>query len=296
MENKNKLSVGFIGLGRWGKRLVFECDKLMVVRVAHACSDEKIIWLKEMLPHIMPVSDINAIFNNEEIEAVIIATPIDTHTELVKLVFAAGKHVFVEKPLSSSHKEASELIALARQDEKVLFVGQTYFYSESYQHIRRQLNEEIPQYIRFVWNKYGTFDNDITWNLIVHDTIIACDLLGEVLGIEIEKSQSVESALDQIVFTVKHEKGEARFEYDRVSKKKEKYFEIETNKRTYVINDKEAKNVSDNSLIVSSTNTPVSAELSEFLERVRNNQYSHADLDLYVRAVALVELLNSTIQ
>ncbi|MFP4472606.1 MAG: Gfo/Idh/MocA family protein [Candidatus Omnitrophota bacterium] len=77
--------------------------------------------------------DIEPIWEDQSIGAVIIATPIDTHYSLVRLALSAGKHVLVEKPLTLSGEQAAELFSLARDKNRVLMTEYTYTFSQALQ-------------------------------------------------------------------------------------------------------------------------------------------------------------------
>ena len=63
------------------------------------------------------------------VDAVVIATPVDTHYDLAARVLEAGKHVFVEKPLAHSSELADELAVMAAERERILMCGHTFLYS-----------------------------------------------------------------------------------------------------------------------------------------------------------------------
>ena len=102
--------LGIIGIGDWGKNLVRDTSKISYVKKCSGLGNTKnISWLKKNYPSIQYVSDQKEIFTDKEIDAVIIATPINTHYNLVKKALLLKKHVFVEKPLSSTLSKAEEL-------------------------------------------------------------------------------------------------------------------------------------------------------------------------------------------
>ena len=119
--------LGIIGIGNWGKNLVRDVSKISCVKTCSSRGDPKnISWLKKNYPSIQYTSDSKEIFADKEIDAVIIATPINTHYNLVKKALLSKKHVFVEKPISSTLSKAEELIKIAKKNNLLLFVGQKY--------------------------------------------------------------------------------------------------------------------------------------------------------------------------
>ena len=76
------------------------------------------------------------ILENDEIDAVIIATPIETHYKIAKDFLNANKHVLIEKPITASSKEALDLIKTAEKNKKVLMVDHTFEFSSPIEKIK----------------------------------------------------------------------------------------------------------------------------------------------------------------
>ena len=172
--------LGIIGIGDWGKNLVRDTSKISYVKKCSGLGNTKnISWLKKNYPSIQYVSDQKEIFADKEIDAVIIATPINTHYNLVKKALLSKKHVFVEKPLCSTLSKAEELIKIAKKNNLVLFVGQIFIFNEILKKVIEISKRENIVYINFVWNKFGTFDEDIFLNLVSHDLSIILTLFGK---------------------------------------------------------------------------------------------------------------------
>ena len=74
-------------------------------------------------PSVLATEDYSDVLSDPEVDAVLIATPISTHFELAMAAIEAGKHVFVEKPMTASVREAQELLAAAEARNMTLMVG-----------------------------------------------------------------------------------------------------------------------------------------------------------------------------
>ena len=108
MKKLNKL--GIIGIGDWGKNLVRDFSKISYIKKCTSSGKrENINWLKKNFPHIQYVNKSKEIFSDDEINAVIISTPIKTHYSLIKKALLSKKHVFVEKPISMNIIQANEV-------------------------------------------------------------------------------------------------------------------------------------------------------------------------------------------
>src|SRR5215471_6112337 len=132
------IRIGVIGYGYWGPNIVrnfhthegsevsLVCDK------STKCQDR----LRKAHPSIAFTTDANDILKSPSIDAVAIVTPVWTHYELAKSALLNGKHVFVEKPFTSSSSQAEELIALADAKQRVIMVDHTFLFTGAVQKIR----------------------------------------------------------------------------------------------------------------------------------------------------------------
>ncbi len=119
------IKLAVIGTGRWGLNHVRTARKILgrnfnLVCDAYETNKEKI---KEISPEIIIEKDAHKIVENPEINAVIVATPAETHFEIASLMLNAGKHVFVEKPITLNVADSEKLHSLAIEKNKKLMVG-----------------------------------------------------------------------------------------------------------------------------------------------------------------------------
>jgi predicted dehydrogenase len=128
---RKTLRVAVIGLGYWGPNLVRVFHELPGTDVACVCDlrEESLARIARRHPGLKMTSVVGDVFDDAEIDAVAIATPVSTHFELARAALVAGKHVFVEKPLAASSEQAGELIELAHRSSLVLMPGHTFLYS-----------------------------------------------------------------------------------------------------------------------------------------------------------------------
>ena len=109
------INVGVIGYGYWGPNIVrnfFSAADCTVKAVADG-RPERLAVLAKVFPSICGVKTAEDIINDKEIDAVVVATPVFTHFPLAKKALENGKHVLIEKPMTSTVAEAEELIELA---------------------------------------------------------------------------------------------------------------------------------------------------------------------------------------
>lgn len=203
-----------IGCGYWGPNLLRNLHKnpdLDVVAVADADPARRTA-LASGYPGLRLETDGAAILADEDIDAVVIATPAASHGPLVRAALEAGKDVFVEKPLSLFTEEAEALVALAEERGRILMVGHTFLFNEAVRELKRRLDAgELgrPYYIYSQRLNLGIVRSDVNaaWNLAPHDVSIANYLLDETpiraraSGVlALQPDVSAERRLDDVVF------------------------------------------------------------------------------------------------
>jgi predicted dehydrogenase len=173
------IGLAVIGAGYWGPNLV---------RTALATPDFRLRWLCDLdidrartvlgpSSTVQATTSFDAVLADPDVAAVAIATPADTHFDLVRAALEAGKHVLVEKPLTPSVGEGEKLAVLARRSGLVLMCDHTYCYTPAVQRIREYIRDgqigEV-QFIDSVRINLGLVqpDVDVLWDLAPHDLSI----------------------------------------------------------------------------------------------------------------------------
>lgn len=121
-------NIAVIGTGYWGKNLVRNFDELGVL---HTICDNDFATLRSFqtrYPKKIFQTSFQSVLQHPSVDAVVIATPAETHFDMVKKALLAGKHVFVEKPMSLAVSEAEELHRLALHEHRTLMVGHILLY------------------------------------------------------------------------------------------------------------------------------------------------------------------------
>lgn len=170
------INVGLIGYGYWGPNLarnLSETDGLDLVAIADVRPERREAAARRHRG-VAACPDASAIVSRDDIDAVVIATPLKTHHQLASAALTAGKHVLVEKPLASSRREAEELAALAERRDVRLMVDHTFVYTGAVRKIRAiidggELGELL--YLDSVRVNLGLFqqDSNVIWDLATHD-------------------------------------------------------------------------------------------------------------------------------
>lgn len=178
------ITLGVIGAGYWGPNLIRNFINLPGARVTRVSdlSRERLQHMEKLYPFLETTQDYRALIDDPAIDAIVIATPVTSHAKLAREALLAGKHVFVEKPLSSSAEDSLQLVKLAREKGLVGMVGHTFIYSPAVRKIKELLNSgELGEiyYISTTRVNLGLFQDDINvvWDLAPHDLSIFAYLL-----------------------------------------------------------------------------------------------------------------------
>jgi len=174
------VSVAVVGLGYWGPNLIRNLVSLENVKVAVLCDlDRKRveIFRQRFCPDARAISDYRLLADDQDIDAVVIATPIQTHYELGSFLLANGKHVFIEKPLARTEEECRKLIEVAERHNRVLMVGHVFEYSVAVRRIKQYLDSGELGNLFYVYSQrvnLGRIQHDVNalWSFAPHDISI----------------------------------------------------------------------------------------------------------------------------
>jgi len=181
-----RLRVGVVGYGYWGPNLVRNLARLEDADLVAACdvSERNLARLKAAHPGVPTTTDLDEMLDGTHVDAVVIATSAPTHFAIAKRALEAGKHCFVEKPLTLTSADAEALVALADERGLTLMVGHLMEYHSAINHIRDciasgELGDVLYLYAqRLNLGKVRTEENAF-WSLAPHDVSIVLYLLGE---------------------------------------------------------------------------------------------------------------------
>ncbi|MEN8264154.1 MAG: Gfo/Idh/MocA family oxidoreductase [Nitrospirota bacterium] len=180
------LKVGVIGYGYWGPNVVRNFCGQENVQVTSVCDKDpaRLELVKKVYPAIELVHDYNDIINSNKIDAVAIITPVSTHYELAKQALQNGKHVFVEKPFTSTVAQAEELIELAEKKNLKIMVDHTFLFTGAVRKIRQVIDEGVLGKIFYYDStrvNLGLFQHDVNvvWDLAPHDFSVMDYLIDE---------------------------------------------------------------------------------------------------------------------
>jgi predicted dehydrogenase len=183
--SRRPLGIGVIGLGHWGPNHVRTFSQMEGARVL-MCADlaeNRRVHIARLYRDLVVVPDADQVFASAEVDAVVIATPTDTHFALAKRAMQAGKHVLLEKPMCTSMEDASTLADLSVKFGVTLMHGHVFVYNRAVQYLReRAVRGDFGdlQYLDAVRTNLGPIrsDIDVVQDLAVHEITIFDYLFG----------------------------------------------------------------------------------------------------------------------
>jgi predicted dehydrogenase len=180
------INVGMVGYGYWGNNLLRNFMNTPGCTLKTVCDLrlERLKIAQKQFPSIEITDKIEDLINDAKIDAVIVATPVFLHFKFAKMALLAGKHVLVEKPLTASVDEATELVNLAKDKNLILAVDHTFLFTGSVQKIKSMVDDGSfgkLQYFDSIRINLGLFQPDINviWDLAPHDISILNYLIDE---------------------------------------------------------------------------------------------------------------------
>jgi predicted dehydrogenase len=189
---KDVTTYAVVGYGYWGPN---------IVRSLHAVPNAAVKWVcdldatrlesaQKVFPDVRTTAALSEVLGDPEVDAVVISTPVSAHRKLAGVALAAGKHVFVEKPLASTAHECRELITAAESKGLTLAVGHTFVYAGAVQRIKELVDAGVVGellYLDSVRTNLGPYRSDVNaiWDLATHDLSIFDYVLDGALPVSV---------------------------------------------------------------------------------------------------------------
>jgi predicted dehydrogenase len=172
-------TIGVIGCGYWGPNLLRNFAENEAAELRWICDADgaRLAAMARRYPSAQPAADYQDLLADPRLDAVAVVTPVANHFQIAKEALLAGKHVLVEKPLTSTAREAEELIEIAGQNACTLMVDHTFVYTGAVRKMKEIVRSgELGQLLYFdsVRINLGLFQPDINvlWDLAPHDLSI----------------------------------------------------------------------------------------------------------------------------
>jgi predicted dehydrogenase len=180
------MNIAIIGFGYWGPNLVRNFNAVNECKVKYVCDfrAERLALVNKQYPSVTTTNNVEDALNDTSVDAVVIATPVFTHFSLAQKALLKGKHVLIEKPMTSTSAEALELQQLAQKMNKLLMVDHTFLYTGAVQKMKQLITSGQIGNIKYFDStriNLGLFQPDINvlWDLAPHDISILNYLISD---------------------------------------------------------------------------------------------------------------------
>jgi UDP-2-acetamido-3-amino-2,3-dideoxy-glucuronate N-acetyltransferase len=180
----DQIPVAVIGAGYWGKNLVRNFHQLGVLRIICDADESIRNQMASNYPDVQILADVDDVFADEKVRAVVIAAPAVAHYALARKSLEAGKHVFVEKPLSLTYEDGARLVTLARQTGKILFVGHILHYHPAVVKLKELVRAGKIGRLQYIYSRRLSLgkirrEENILWSFAPHDISLILSITGE---------------------------------------------------------------------------------------------------------------------
>ena len=176
--------IAVIGCGVWGRNIVRNFYNLNVLDTVCDIDEENLKKVSQDYAGVRITKDYNDIINNPEITGVAVVTPSHTHYKVVRAMLSAGKHVYVEKPISTVAEEAKDLTNLANERGLVLMVGHLLLYHPAVNRLKMLIEEGALGEVMYAQSdrlnvNYFKNDRSVMWDLAPHDVSMISYVTGK---------------------------------------------------------------------------------------------------------------------
>lgn len=165
------------------KNLIRNYSQIGALRMICDNNETVIDVFKQQYPNVAVCLSISDVLSRKDIQGVVIATPAEKHFGIAREALLAGKHVFVEKPLVLDESEAVALIALAKQNKRILMVGHLMQYHNLFQHLKTLVANGDLGRINYIYShrlNLGKIrrEENALWSFAPHDISMILALAG----------------------------------------------------------------------------------------------------------------------
>lgn len=174
--------IAVIGCGYWGKNLVRNFKQLNALSMVCDVTPNVQSVMEQAAPGTQLVQNYSEVLRSD-VQGVVIATPAETHYELVKSALEAGKDVFVEKPLAMNYHQGADLVELAEARRAILMVGHVLEYHPGITKLNELINSGELGKVNYIYSNRLSLgkvrrEENILWSFAPHDIAIILRIMG----------------------------------------------------------------------------------------------------------------------
>jgi predicted dehydrogenase len=176
---EEQLGLAVLGCGYWGINYVRVFNELPGTRVISVCDKraDRLAEVAQRFPGVAVTTDNTEALNQEGVRAAVVATEATSHYDVARACLAAGKHVLIEKPLTTVAADAARLVDLAAVAGRTLMVGHTFLYNPAVRVVKEYIERGDVGRIYYLYaarTNLGPIRHDVNalWDLAPHDIAI----------------------------------------------------------------------------------------------------------------------------
>jgi predicted dehydrogenase len=205
---RDTVAVGVVGLGYWGPNLARNFAALEGCELRWCCdrSPERLDRWRSAFPGTLFTPSLDDLLADDGLDAVVVATDVPSHAPIALAALGAGKHCFVEKPLSQSSSDAAEVVAAASAADKVLMVGHLLEYHPGVAKLKEIVDSGELGDVHYVYSNRLNLGvireaENALWSLGAHDVSVLLHLLEEEPVEVLARGESfVRDRVEDVVF------------------------------------------------------------------------------------------------
>ncbi len=202
------VGIAVVGAGHWGKNLVRNYATLNGAQLKYVVdlNDKIRQTMSGLYPQAKVTEDLNEALSDSSVGAVVIAVDAPLHFKIAKAAIEAGKHTYVEKPLTLSSADSKELVDLAQAKDVKLMVGHLLEYHPAVNYMKDMITSKDagdPLYLYFQRVNLGIVrkKENAWWSLAPHDVSVACYLFGaEPVTVSASGNAYLQDGIEDVVF------------------------------------------------------------------------------------------------
>lgn len=176
--NTKPTGIAVIGCGYWGMNYVRIFNELTDSRIVAVCeqSPERLKEVARRFPNVYLTTHIDTVASQPDVRAVVVCTEATSHYNIARRLLSAGKHLLVEKPLTTTSTDAQNLIELADSHSVTLMVGHTFIFNAGVRKVKEYVKQDGGRvyYLYARRTNLGPIRRDVNalWDLAPHDIAI----------------------------------------------------------------------------------------------------------------------------
>ena len=290
-------NLAIVGIGYWGKKLVSEFSKIANIKFCYSQGNtSNINWIHRNYPKVNFCKNFQDILDDSTIDGIVIASPIDTHFEYALKSLKSKKHVFIEKPISTTKKKGQILLTIARKNNLEIFVGHIFLYHPVLSKLKKLVKKEKIDSMYLGWHRFGPFKEKISLDLLSHYIIILQEFFNQPKKLIIKSKIGCITNCDILSLHVKFpKKVNCVIELNRISYHKQREIIIKSDKNLYKWEDDILLKFSKKDEIFkeyfSSALFPLQIECKKFLKNMTLKKKNYSNTEKSVQTISIIQNL-----